>query len=229
MDSLLREIRYALRMLGKSPVTTIAAIACIGLGIGATTTIFSVVNAILLRPFPFADPDRILAVHSTQLSNEIEHGAISYQAYRELADQAGKNGAFSEVAAFTMRSLTLTGKEEPERVVGLEMSANLFSLLGVKPALGRLFRPEEDKPGAPGTILLSHELWMRRFGGDPKVVGTSILVNNRASTIVGVMRPRFQFPENNLAWVPLALDHHDDPRSERNLGVFARLAPQATE
>ena len=229
MDSLLREIRYALRMLGKSPATTIAAIACIGLGIGATTTIFSVVNAILFRPFPFADPDRILAVHTSQPLNDIEHESLSYPAYRELAEQAGKNGAFSEVAAFTMRSLTLTGKEDPERVVGLEMSANLFSLLGVQPVLGRLFRPEEDRPGAPGSILLSHELWLRRFDGDPKIVGTSILVNNRASTIVGVMPPRFQFPEDNLAWVPLALDHHDDPRSERTMGVFARLSPRATE
>ncbi|HEV7671268.1 MAG TPA: ABC transporter permease [Thermoanaerobaculia bacterium] len=229
MNSLLREIRYALGMLGKSPATTIAAIACIGLGIGATTTIFSVVNAILLRPFPFADPDRILAIHSNQPQNDIEHASLSYPAYRELVDRAGKTGAFSEVAAYTMRSLTLTGKEEPERVVGLEMSANLFSLLGVEPVLGRLFRPDEDQPGAPGSILLSHDLWLRRFGGDPKVVGTSILVNNRASTIVGVMPPRFLFPERNLAWVPLALDHHDDPRTERTLGILARLSPNATE
>jgi putative ABC transport system permease protein len=216
-------------MLAKGPSSTIAAIVCIGLGIGATTTIFSVVNAILLRPFPFADPDRILAIHTSQPSNEIKHASLSYPAYRELAEQAGKNGAFSEVAAYTGRSLTLTGKEEPERVVGLEMSANLFSLLGVRPALGRLFRPEEDRPGAAGTVLLSHDLWLRRFGGDPKVVGTSILVNNRASTIVGVMPPRFEFPEHNLAWVPLALDHHDDSRAERNLGVYARLSPDATE
>lgn len=229
MNSLLREIRYALRMLGKSPATTIAAIACMGIGIGATTTIYSVVHAILLRPFPFADPDRILAIHSTQLQNDIEHGSLSYPAYRELARQAGANSAFSEVAAFTMRSLTLTGKQEPERVEGLEMSANLFSLLGVKPALGRLFLPEEDRPGSAGSILLSHDLWLRRFDGDPKVVGTSILVNSRPSTIVGVMPPRFLFPQDNLAWVPLALDHHDDPRAERTLGVFARLSPQASE
>ena len=229
MNSLLREIRYALRMLGKSPATTIAAIACMGLGIGTTTTIYSVVHAILLRPFPFADPDRILAVHSTQPQNDIDHGDLSYPAYRELVERSGGDGPFSEVAAFTMRSLTLTGKEEPERVKGLEMSANLFSLLGVKPALGRLFLPEEDRPGAAGAVLLSHDLWMRRFDGDPKVVGTSILVNSRPSTIVGVMPPRFLFPQDNLAWVPLALDHHDDPRSERTLGVFARLSPQATE
>ncbi len=229
MNSLLREIRYAFRMLVKNPSTTIAAIACIGLGIGATTTIFSVVNAILLRPFPFADPDRIVAIHTEQLLNDIERGDLSYPVYRELAEQAGKGGAFSLVAAFTMRSLTLTGKEEPERVIGLEVSANLFPLLGVQPVLGRGFRPEEDQPGAPRTILLSHDLWLRRYAGDPKVVGSSIMVNNRASTVIGVMPPRFLFPQDNQAWVPLALDHHEAPRTERNLALYARLGPRATE
>lgn len=226
MDSLLREIRYALRMLGKTPATTIAAIACIGLGIGTTTTIFSVVNAILLRPFPFADPDRILALHTAQPQNDIEHADFSYPAYRELVEH---KGAFSEVAGFTERSLTLAGQEEPERIVGLDMSASLFPLLGVKPALGRLLRPEDDRPGAPGTLLISHELWLRRFGGNPQVIGTSILVNNRASTIIGVMPPNFQFSQKCLAWQPLALDHHENPRADRGISIFARLAPHATE
>ncbi len=225
MDTLLREIRYALRMLAKTPTTTLAAIVCIGLGIGTTTTIFSVVNAILLRPFPFADPDRILSLHTNQLQADIKGADFAYPAYRELVES---RGVFSEVAGFTQRSLTFAGQDEPERVIGLDMSANLFPMLGVKPALGRLLRPEDDQPGAPRTILISHELWLRRFEGDPKVIGTSVLVNNRATTIVGVMPPRFQFPQRCLAWAPLALDHHENPRADRVISVYARLAPGST-
>ena len=226
MNTLFQEIRYALRMLGKSPGLTLAAIACIGLGIGSTTTIFSTVNAILLRPFGFTDPDRIVAVHTTQTLNDIDDNGLSYPVYRELMEN---KGPFADIAAFTGRSLTLTGGEEPERVFGLEVSARLFPLLGVQPILGRQFTDEEDRPGGPGAILLSHTLWMRRFNGDPNVVGRSIVVNNRSSTIVGVMPAGFEFIADNLAWIPLAPFEKDKTRPERNLAIYARLRPGITE
>jgi putative ABC transport system permease protein len=225
MDSLLQDFRFAARILLKSPGFALIAVLCVAIGIGANTTIFSVVDAILLRPFPYADPESIVAVHETQAKNEIDRGGFSYLDYQDLREQST---SFSQTAAYTMRSLTFSGKEEPERLVGGAISASLFPLLGVKPVLGRGFREDEDRPGAPGAVLLSHDLWMRRFDGDLGVVGQTILVNAAGHTVVGVMPPRFKFPEQQLAWVPLTPWVHKDPRQERDLNVLARLKPGTT-
>ena len=225
MDSLIQDLRYSVRVLVKSPGFALVAVLCIAIGIGANTTIFSIVNAMLLRPFPFADPDRIVAVHETQVKNDIDSAGLSYLDFRDLREQST---SFSQTAAHTGRSLTFSGAEEPERVAGEAVSASLFPLLGVKPILGRHFREDEDRPGAPGAVLLSHDLWMRRFNGDPKVVGKTILVNAMAHTVVGVMPPRFKFPDRQLAWVPLTPLVHKDPRADRSLAVLARLKPGTT-
>jgi len=219
-----QDLRFALRTLLKSPGFAIVAVLCIAIGIGANTTIFSVVQAVLLRPFPYADPDRIVAVHEIQPKNDVDRAGLSYLDYQDLREQSR---SFSQIAAYAERSVTFSGSgaEEPERVMGASVSAGLFPLLGVKPILGSYFREEDDRPGAPGVVLLSHELWKRRFNGDPHIVGKSFLVNATAHTVVGVMPPRFKFPENHLAWVPLAPFVHDRPRVERNLAVFARLKP----
>ncbi len=225
MDSLIQDFRFAARMLLRSPGFAVIAVLCVAIGIGANTTIFSVVNAILLRPFPYADPDRIVALHETQPKNDIDEGDLSYLDYQDLREQST---SFVQTAAYTQRSLTFSGKEEPERVAGCAVSASLFPLLGVKPALGRGFREDEDRAGAPGAVLLSHDLWMRRFDGDPAIVGKTILVNAAGHTVVGVMPPRFGFPENQLAWVPLTPWVHEDQRQERGLAVMARLQPGRT-
>ena len=222
VETLMQDLRYSVRTLLKSPGFATIAVLCIAIGIGANTSIFSVVNAILLRPFPYADPDRIVALHEIQPKNDIDAGGFSNLDYRDLREQAT---AFSSIAAYTERSLTFSGEREPERVSGASISWNLFPFLGVKPALGRTFRADEDRAGAPGAVLLSHELWMRRFNGDPNVVGKTILVNAAAHTVVGVMPPRFGFPEKELAWVPLRHFVKDDPRAERNLTVLGRLKP----
>lgn len=222
METLLQDLRYSVRTLLKSPGFAIVAVLCIAIGIGANTTIFSVVNAILLRPFPFADPDRIVAVHEVQPKLDIDRAGLSNLDYQDLKAQAT---SFSSLTAYTQRSLTFSGEGDPERVEGASIAWNLFPFLGVKPALGRTFHEDEDRVGAPGAVLLSHELWMRRFNGDPNVVGKTILVNAAAHTVVGVMPPRFRFPENQLAWVPLAQFVKDSPRSERNLSVLGRLKP----
>ncbi|HEY0557300.1 MAG TPA: ABC transporter permease [Thermoanaerobaculia bacterium] len=222
METLLQDLRYAVRMLLKSPGFAVIAVLCVAIGIGANTAIFSVVNAILLRPFPYADPDRIVALHEVQPKNDIDKGGLSNLDFRDLREQVT---AFSSTAAYTSRSLTFSGEGEPERVQGASISWNLFQFLGVKPLLGRPFRADEDRAGAPGAVLLSHELWMRRFNGDPAVVGKVILVNAAAHTIAGVMPPGFKFPDNQLAWTPLEPFVHDNPRSERSLSVLGRLKP----
>ena len=222
MESLLQDFRFAVRILLKSPGFAAIAVLCVAIGIGANTTIFSVVNAVLLRPFPYADPESIVAVHETQVKNEIDRAGLSYLDYQDLREQ---NRSFTQTAAYTQRSLTFSGTEEPERLLGCAISADLFPLLGIKPALGRGFREDEDRPGAPGAVLLSHELWMRRFNGDPSIIGKSIVVNAAGHTVVGVMPPRFEFPENQLAWVPLTPWVHADLRQARDLAVIARLKP----
>ncbi|MEO6195170.1 MAG: ABC transporter permease [Thermoanaerobaculia bacterium] len=222
METLMQDLRYSVRTLLKSPGFATIAVLCIAIGIGANTSIFSVVNAILLRPFPYADPDRIVALHEIQPKNDIDKAGFSNLDYQDLRAQAT---GFSAITAYTQRSLTFSGEGEPERVEGASIAWNLFPFLGVKPALGRTFHEDEDRPGAAGAVLLSHELWMRRFKGDPNVVNKTILVNSAAHTVVGVMPPRFSFPVRQLAWVPLAPFVKDSPRSERNLSVLGRLKP----
>jgi putative ABC transport system permease protein len=223
MNAFLQDLRFALRVLLKSPGFAAIAVLCVAIGIGANTTIFSVVNAVLLRPFPYADPDRIVALHEIQPKNDIDRAGFSYPDYQDLREQSS---SFASIAGYNGRSLTFGGGAgEPERVAGNAVSASLFPMLGVRPALGRLFREEEDRPGAPGVVLLSDEIWKRRFHGDRDIVGKTILVNALAHTVVGVMPPRFQFPESQLAWVPLTPLVHADPRNERGLAVLARLAP----
>jgi len=220
MNALISDLRFAVRVLLKSPGFAVVAVLCLAIGIGANTTIFSVVNAVLLRPFPFADPDRIVAVHEIQPKNDVDRAGLSYLDYRDLGEQTR---SFVQTAAYTGRSITFSGSDEPERVVGEAVSASLFPLLGVKPALGRHFRADEDQPGAPHVVLLSDEIWRRRFNADPAIVGKSLLINAASHTVVGVMPPRFQFPENALAWIPLIPIVHDEPRASRSLAVLARL------
>src|SRR5215210_984231 len=168
MDTFRQDLRFAVRMLAKNPGLTAVAVFCIALGIGANTTAFSVVQAVLLRPFPYADPERIVAVHMTNLRKEIDEGSPSYVEFLDLREQSR---SFTQMSAYGSRSLVVSGKEEPERALGAAVSASLFPMLGELPALGRNFREDEDRPGAPPVILLGHDLWMRRFDGDPGIVG----------------------------------------------------------
>ncbi len=195
---------------------------CIGLGIGANTTVYSIVEAVLLRPFPFADPDRIVALHRSR-THEPSNDSFSYPDFFDLRRQTA---ALSSVAAYTGASLTFGGKGgEPERVASQAASAELLPLLGVRPALGRGFLPEEDRPGAPAVIVLGNELWQRRYHGDRAIVGRTVMVNDAARTVVGVMPPRFGFPALAQAWVPLAPLCAGRPRGDRELDVLARLRP----
>jgi hypothetical protein len=222
VEALLQDLRLSCRLLAKNPGFTAVAVLCMALGSGANTTVYSIVEAALLRPFPFADPGRIVALHRSRTQ---EPSADTFS-YLDLLDLQRQSVTLSPIAGYASQSLTFAGNGgEPERVAGQRVSVELLPLLGVRPALGRGFLPQEDRPGAPAVILLGNELWQRRFHGDPAVLGRTVMVNDVAHTVVGVMPPRFGFPALAEAWVPLAPIDHALARGDRRLDVLARLRP----
>lgn len=208
LDTLLQDIRYGLRVLRKNPGFTAAVIVTLALGIGATTAIFSVVDAVLLKPLPFPTSDRLIRVQSVLLANG--HGAVA--SYPDFLDWRARNHVFDGLAVFRTDDFTLTGGREAERLSGAVVSAQLFSLLGVTPAMGRRFLPQEDNPAsASGTdpVILSYGLWQRDFGSDPAVLGRAIRLDARLFTVVGIMPRSFQFPiqaEPIDLWTTIAVD-----------------------
>lgn len=224
MDTLLQDIRYAGRTLRKNPGFTVIAVVCLALGIATNTTLFSCFNAMVLRPFPFADPDRLVGLSDYNPRTGNRDG-ISYLNYLDWRDQSR---SFAGVAAYTGRSIAITEGAEPVRLSGELITANLFPLLGIRPQLGRLFRSDEDAAGASGVVLLSDAVWKRLYAGDPSVIGRVISVNNEARTVVGIMPPDFKFPDRGEIWVPMAPLLHADHRDWRSLALIARLQPGVT-
>jgi putative ABC transport system permease protein len=225
MSTMLQDVRYALRLLVRSPGFTLLATLTIGLGIGVNATIFSSVNALLLRPFPYEDQARVVAIRSLNARYGSDANELSYPDFQDVRAQSR---SFTSAAAYTGRSYNLaSSEEEPERIEGEAVSATLFPLLGVSPSLGRNFLPEEDRPGAAKVAMLSHALWQRRFAGDSGVVGRTVLMNGEPHTVVGVMPPRFEFPADAKIWSPLALDP-DSLRGSHYLEAVGRLAPGVT-
>jgi putative ABC transport system permease protein len=207
MDTLLHDLRYGARMLLKTPAFTFVAVLALALGIGANTAIFSVVNAVLLRPLPYADPDRLVLLWQyTSRLPDLDRMFVSYPDYLDWRDQ---NQAFEHLAVFRDGGANLTGGDGPERIQVAEASASIFPILGVPPLIGRGFLPEEDQPGAGRTAVISHGLWQRRFGSDPGMVGQAVTLDGEAYTVVGVMPPGFRFPEQTPPidlWVPVGLN-----------------------
>ena len=224
MDTFLQDVRYALSTLARSRSFTIIAIACMAIGIGVNTTIFSVVNAILLRPFDFADPEHLVVLQEQNTRNNYDAGV----AWANLVDWRTQSTAFSDVGAIANRSFTLGNIDEPERLVGSAVTWNLFPLLGKKPVLGRGIRGEEDKPGAERVVLLSDGLWRRRFGADPGMIGKTLTLNEIPHTVIGVMEVGFKFPEESELWVPLREQEGNVSRDNKGLFALARLAPGVT-
>ena len=222
MDNLRQDLRFAVRMLAKNPGFTAVAVLCIAFGIGTNVTAFSVVSAILLRPFPYAEPDSLFHLVMANPRKEVEDGALSYLDWRDYRDQVR---SLSQIEAYSIRSLVVSGGDEPERISGVAVSAGLFRLIGETPALGRNIRDDEDRPGAPPVVLLGHDLWRRRFDGDPRIVGKTVMINATPHTVIGVMQPRFGFPEKQEAWIPLVPLVHTDARNHRRYATMARLAP----
>src|SRR5919202_6708029 len=199
MNKLWQDIRYGLRVLAKSPGVTLVAVMALALGIGANTAIFSVVNALVLRPLPYDEPNRLVMVSVGG------HEASP----ADFFDWKAQSRTLDNLSAMSYWNATLGGVEVPERIQGFLVTADLFPMLGVRPLMGRTFAPEEMQRGRDGVVVLSYEVWRRVFGSDPSILGKTLTINARQRTVVGVMPPGFQFYDKAEAWAPLSLDPHD--------------------
>jgi putative ABC transport system permease protein len=224
---ILKDLRYAFRTLLSNRGVTLVAIACLSLGIGVNSTMFSVVDGVLIQPFPFADPDRLIVLHTMDTKRGEGRSVLSYPEYRDWRDSTK---TLESLGAFQYRSLTISDTHaEPERFFGAAVSGNMFRVLGISPVLGRDFEPDDDRPGAEPVIILSDDVWKQRYQSDRAVIGRAVPINGRPHTIIGVMPPRFAFPINNRLWVPLAPLASTDPRASRTVQVFGRMKPGVTK
>jgi putative ABC transport system permease protein len=220
-----QDIRYAFRSLWHSKGFAAVAILCLGLGIGLNTTIFSIIDGVLLQPYPYTAPDRILVIGEQSPSTHRRSGL----SYLDLRDWKEANSAFVTIAASEARALSVADAgEEPERELGSAISWDLFPMLGTFPLLGRGFTLADDQPNAPGTVLLSYSLWTRRYRRDPKILGRNILINGKPHGVIGVMPEHFEFPENQRLWVALAPTATKETRDARSLFSFGRMRPGVT-
>ena len=222
------DLRYAFRQLIKSPGFTAAAVLTLALGIGATTAIFSVVYAVLLRPLPYREPERLVQLYETGLRSG---GSRDWVSFANFLDWKRQNQVFDDVAAYRYWPSTVASEGTPEAVLGLQVTANLFNVLGVPPSLGRTFVPEEDQPGKGNVAILSYKLWQRRFGGSQSIAGRPITIDGQSCTIIGVMPDAFQFPyaiPGDVAmdgidlWIPMRNPDVQN-RGSRNYWAIARL------
>ncbi len=219
----MRDIRYGVRNLVRTPGFTVAAVLALGLGIGAVTAIFSVLDGIVLRPLPFKDPSRLVMFWETNVSKSLDHEPISPV---NFVDYRGLKQAFADATAWWRPDFTLTDENnEPIHVNAIEALANFFSVLGVEPEMGRTFSAKDlFAPGA-GEVVMSHRLWRSRFHGDPKLVGQSIRLNGRPFTVIGIMGPGFAFPDDVDIWQLQEWDPARHSRFAHFMESVARLAP----
>jgi len=233
MGSLRQNVRYAVRMLVRNPGFSAAAILCLALGIGATTAIFSVVNAVLLRQLPYAHSARLVRVF-TEFPN-FPNGGLRHFWFSapEFFDLRRDTNSFESIEGWVNQSVNLSGANEPVRATASYVSGGMLPMLGISPVLGRVLTPEDDKPNAPNTAVLSHGLWQRGYGGDPNILGRDIRLNGNPCTVVGVMPPSFSFPPGELNpaefWAPLQIDPaQPGSRGGHFLNVLARLRSSAS-
>jgi putative ABC transport system permease protein len=230
MYSLARDLRHGVRLFARAPGFTAVALLTLGLGIGATTAIFSVVNAVLWKPLPFRDPHRVLVIWEKNPALHRNRMFVAPSNYRDWQSCRSLEGVAALVDVHLNLAGGPNGATEPEELRVELISAGMLPLLGVQPVIGRGIRPEEDRPGHSNFVLLSHSLWERRFGADAGIVGKSIRLRDQSYTVLGVMPPRFALLDPEVdAWAPLGLDW-SDPRvpMARVLTVLGRLKPGAT-
>ena len=236
METLLKDLRYGLRSLLKRPGFTAIAVITLALGIGANTAMFSVINAVLLRPLPYRDPARLVTIWEESPERGMYQMPVSLANVRDWVDQ---NQTFEQISAYTFTNLNLTGTGEPARLGTVRSSANLFPLIGATPVIGRSFLPEEDKEGANHVVILGHALWQSRFGSDPGIVGKWLTLNNQSYTVVGVMASNSQFPvgfgymgkvlnDPIDLYVPLAASGRETERGNYSFFAIGRLKPGVT-
>ena len=231
METLIQDVRYGIRMLRKSPGFTAVALVVLTVGIGANVAIFSVVNTVLLRPLPYHDPGRLVMLWESLPG--IGYGQLGTSS-GEYLDYRGRNRVFSGIAGYKNDTANLTGSGQPEHIHITEATANLFSVLGVQPRIGRTYTAEEDRPGAGKVAVLSYGLWKRRFGADRNILGRVVDLDGQPYTVLGVMPASFQFPFSTLPyseqaelWVPVAFTPDEIADRVREFGTFTvgRLKP----
>jgi predicted permease len=236
MESLVQDIRYGWRMLGKNPGFTAIAVLTLAIGIGASAATFSVVDTVLLQPLPYQEPERLVQVTETlpgMSADEVGVAAGEYQDYRD------HNHSFSQVAAYESAGFNLTGAGQPLRINAASVSASVFPLLGVSPELGRAFTADEDRFGAGNVVVLSHALWEHEYGRDPNILDKSVKLDEQSYAVVGVMPPSFRFPFDGAPlsemadlWVPIAFEPDrlspDNRTREFGVGLVGRLKAGVT-
>ena len=225
METLFQDVRFGARMLAKHKGFTAVAVLTLALGIGANTAIFSVVNAVLLKPLPYDNSHELVQIWGTQ--PQLDTAPMSPANFLDWREQ---NRVFERVAAYTGQNLNLSGVADPERIRATRVSADLFELLRVRPELGRAFLAEEDQYGGQRVVILSHGLWQRRFGANPEILGRSLTLNDQSYVVVGVMPPDFSFPRTTTEmWTPIAFSPGErGTRNTNYISVLARLKPGVT-
>ncbi len=223
-EAILRDIRYAARMLRRSPAFTVTAVLTLALGIGANSAIFSVASGVLLRPLPYPAPNELAMVWMDNARINLRE---DWHSFPDYVDYRQQSLTFADMAIFNGASRTFSGEGDPERVVGAHSSSNLFDVLGVRAARGRTYTADEDKPVANSVVVLSHALWQRRYGGRDDAIGRTVLMNGRSMQIIGVMPDGFAFPtRETLFWVPTgATDQQRTSRGSLWLQVIGRMKP----
>jgi macrolide transport system ATP-binding/permease protein len=236
METLWQDLRVSVRRLQKTPGFTLIAVLSLALGIGANTAIFSLVNTVLLRPLPIEEPKQMVSLNSVSLNGQQNFPTLSYPNYRDLRD---RNNVLSGLIAYRFSAVSLSNNGVNERLWGYLATGNYFEVLGVKPALGRLFTSNDDKaPGAHPVAIITYDCWQKRFAGDPQVVGKSVIVNGRSFTIIGVTPPGFYGSEigyRTEVWFPMMMLTQIEPgndylenRDSYNLFIQGRLKPGVT-
>ena len=221
---MLQDLRFAIRALRRSPGFTLVVMATLALGIGVNTAIFSMVDGVLLRPLPYAEPDRVMTVWEANPQLDIPQDRVAAGTYRDWTE---RSESFAALGAYSFQTFILGGTAEAEQLSGAAVSPSVFDVVGVQPVLGRAFREDEATPGNDFVVILSYGFWTRRFAADPEVLGTAIVLDNQPFTILGVMPPRFEFPPDADAvqiWKPLTINPQlFDVRAMRVYNVVGRL------
>jgi predicted permease len=224
MHNVWQDLKYAFRVLCKNPGFALGAIIVLALGIGANSAIFSVVNAVLLRPLPYTDPERISMVYHVPPQKSFPGMKIFAVSPANYLDWKSQNSAFDAMSIFHGTTMTVTGKDEPEAVPGIVVSSEFFQVFGAVPLMGRTFTPGEDTDGHGNVVVLTYPFWQNHFGADPNVIGKNLTFNGQPYSIIGVMQARFHFPDQGEYFVPLGWTDKDRAvRNNHNYLVIARL------